>query len=877
MNIGLVRTGDWPPSESRAVQLARESIDRFAFNHGRVSVANDAVDADQLAQIAAALEVIGNLSIQPGATRQDYSESPVLLDRFRIIEELGTGGFGIVLRAFDPVLQREVALKIPRPERLLSGEAPDILAREAQVAARLNHPGIVRVYEARQMGPIWFIASAYCEGPTLGEWLTRCGAPIVAREAARIVRDISRAVAYAHSRGVLHLDLKPDNVLLELPQEPGGVPVPLVTDFGLAASSERGPVDEDLLGGTPDYMAPEQWAREHGSVGVATDVFALGILLHELLGGRRAPAPRASSVRSSRGRNCGPGRLPLTGTPRDLKAICEKCLNEAPDARYQSAHDVAADLEAFMQSKPVSARESAVLERFQLWARRRRGVAALALAVIVICCTSFVVIANGWRRAEIGVRRLRAEKELHAETSERMRRSLLHLTWVVLENQLEPSTLDSSQNVQLGLLRNFYRDVRSWEFSAEGTEILDVALLAAGHSLRLADRARPMGLSAEQREFSGGLAAWLRVVKLEPNEDKWRRALALHLFAYSVRKRPEGWLWWQEPTTQQGILDGPTREMIAIPYGALLVELSDRPGLSRHPDVTHEMLVAGIKLLEAGNTGAEVDVRSALPLLTAYNRLHRVCRRIGEYGQSEETLEKSLAFATELARQGRGACDFAEEIGEAWSLQARELSRRQDWQGSSEALAEAIDFSSIAVRRDPYDIVLRLRLVDLHRRVGARRAAVDDLPFAIDSYAAAIELLDESQANAPNHRSILEKRARLQWDVAQLCIKQGNRAAARSRLEGAVRDYGLLHPRSEDHVSLWRQAVACHKVLAELYVANGDFQKAEVVQKNLSDMLARLRTAKRRLAVLSQASQQSPTPMSDIVLHDANSSALAEK
>ena len=165
---------------------------------------------------------------------------PLKLDRFEIIRELGRGGLGIVFLAHDPLLGREVALKAPRPEALLSVELRQRFEREGKAAARLTHPNIVPVYEVGRAGLIHFIAAAYIAGPSLSSRIRRCGRSMTPRLAAEIVAALADGIGYAHSQRILHRDLKPANILLEpKPNSECGATgrfefVPRITDFGLA-------------------------------------------------------------------------------------------------------------------------------------------------------------------------------------------------------------------------------------------------------------------------------------------------------------------------------------------------------------------------------------------------------------------------------------------------------------------------------------------------------------------------------------------------------------------------------------------------------------------------------------------------------------------
>ncbi|HKB02639.1 MAG TPA: protein kinase [Gemmataceae bacterium] len=317
---------------------------------------------------------------------------PRTLGRFHIRRELGRGGFGVVFLAFDPPLGREVALKVPRAEALVTPELSGRFRHEALAAARLDHPNIVPVYEAGEAGPVSYIASTYCSGPTLAAWLKERVGPVPAREAAALIAALANAVQHAHSRGVLHRDLKPSNVLLEpVPGGPGYVP--RITDFGLAKlfGASADPECRTLTGvalGTPGYMAPEQVSGKVKEVTTAADVYALGAILYELLTGRppfqgATPLETMEQVRSL---DPVPARRLRPDVPRDVENICAKCLQKDPGRRYAGAHALADDLQRFLDGEPVFARPVSAWERGWKWARRRPvaatlvGVSALAVA-----------------------------------------------------------------------------------------------------------------------------------------------------------------------------------------------------------------------------------------------------------------------------------------------------------------------------------------------------------------------------------------------------------------------------------------------------------------------------------------------------------------
>lgn len=363
------------------------------------------------------------------------------LGRFHIRRELGRGTFGVVFLAYDPELGREVALKVPRPEVLVTPQLRARFRQEARAAAGLEHPNLVPVYDAGEEQGVCFIASAYCPGITLAEWLRRRTEPVPYVLAAQLIATLAEAVEHAHRRGVLHRDLKPSNILLtpnpesearnpkriqdpsEATPEPGALNsgdsdgesvsafgrrlsdfTPKVADFGLAKLPESEgtgfQTQSGAILGTPNYMAPEQAAGQSRVVGPPADVYALGAILYELLTGR-PPFQSDTALETlmlARSQDpLAPSRL-RPRVPSDLETITLKCLAKESGKRFASAQALAEDLRRYLAREPIKARRVGSVGRLALWCRRNRGLAAtIVLAALVTTAVAGVAF---WRVME---------------------------------------------------------------------------------------------------------------------------------------------------------------------------------------------------------------------------------------------------------------------------------------------------------------------------------------------------------------------------------------------------------------------------------------------------------------------------------------------
>jgi TRAP transporter TAXI family solute receptor len=276
---------------------------------------------------------------------------------------LGRGGMGVVYLAYQVQLERRVAIKMIRSGCLASDDEVDRFYTEARSAASLTHPNIVTVYHCGEIDGHHFFSMDFIPGTDLAKRIV--SGPMTPKEAVRYVRDVARAIDYAHQQGVVHRDLKPANVLIDESDEV------VVTDFGLAKQmdSDKGLTATGAALGTPSYMSPEQAAGKSEDQGASTDVYAIGAILYALLTGR--PPFQADSVLQTImqviNRPAPTVRQSHPNIHADLDTIVMKCLEKSPSRRYASAGELAEDLDRFYQGVPITARPPSFLRRAKHW------------------------------------------------------------------------------------------------------------------------------------------------------------------------------------------------------------------------------------------------------------------------------------------------------------------------------------------------------------------------------------------------------------------------------------------------------------------------------------------------------------------------------
>jgi WD40 repeat protein len=378
-------------------------------------------DLEQMFQVhdAVCKEEAGRRSLGDASTLPGFTAAggpPLPFAGYEVLGELGRGGMGVVYRARQVSVNRVVALKLILSGAHAGPKERERFRREVEAAARLDHPNIVKVFEVGEHEGRPFCAMEFVDGGNLADRLK--GTPWPARPAVALTAAVARAADHAHQRGVVHRDLKPANILLqkqevrsqksEVRDQTGRADLcsltsdlcPKVADFGLAKSltdSDPGPTRTGDLLGTPAYMTPEQAEGRQSRVGPAADVWAVGVVLYELLAGHPPFQGESGTetLRQVRMTDPVPPRWVRPDLPRDLDTICLKCLEKDPGKRYATAGELADDLERWLRGEPVTARPVGPAGRFTRWCRRNPRVAALSgtVAALLVAAVALGVAA----------------------------------------------------------------------------------------------------------------------------------------------------------------------------------------------------------------------------------------------------------------------------------------------------------------------------------------------------------------------------------------------------------------------------------------------------------------------------------------------------
>ncbi len=795
---------DQPTSDSGALdELVAQALDAIEDDGEagleRVYAAHPQL-ADMLRVRIEALRAAGLLEL-PG------DAAPERLGPFKLLEQLGAGGMGVVYRALQEDLGREVALKVIRPEQVYFPGARKRFRREVEIIASLQHPGIVPIHTVGEAGGVPYFAMDLLRGETLGAVLERLvgrePATLTGRDlapggaggtylfegswetaCARVIAQVAQALDYAHQRGVVHRDIKPSNVLITS----GPASRAVLLDFGLAASKSTGDLTRTgTLMGSLRYMAPEQVSGASDAIGPHTDVYSLGATLYELLTLRPVIAGE-TQTEILMGVSRGAERKPRELNPRialELETVCLTALELEPQRRYASAADFARDLEAVLANRPIEARRASLMRRAALFVRRNpMRAAALALGALLVVGGP-ALYAWQERRASkvVAAQRDRAERNAaRARTAvERM------LTRV---GDLDLRFVPQAEPVRRAVLEDAI--VLLEEFAADNSDDVSSRLEVARAQARLGSLLTELGRASEAAEAFVKAIASMRALRDAGHSDE---QLAADL-ADSQLACADSWITAGHESRALELLDAAVLEFERPGASA-----GDRASAIRALQLRGKVLLGAGKLDEA-RAAFERATRDGDALLAqapssrtvqrfvfaAWNELGiALLQRFTPEGQgnaqAEDALVRAIAIGEAMVAAAPQDHLARHELISTRNNYAGALRRRAEFAAAREVYEQALKESEGLAASFPSTLKYKLDVAIVLNQLGLSHDIEGAVQLAEPYYQRAHKLLGEL-ANAAPHD------ARLWHMLGITCENLGAPALARGDVDRAVE---LLH------------------------------------------------------------------------------------
>ncbi len=740
-----------------------------------------------------------------GASPQGHPER---VGEFRLVERIGVGGMGVVYRAVQESLDREVALKLIRPDVLHQPEARLRFARETAIIASLQHPGIVPIYTVGDDDELPWYAMEHVPGCTLAEaradlagrtpeelegadlWRVVCGRaslPTDGKPAAlfdgtweatclRVVRQVADALDHAHARGVLHRDLKPSNVMVT-PE--GRV---MLVDFGLSSSEEGGESltrTGDRVGSLP-YMPPELLRDGPRALDRKSDVYALGVTLYELLTlklpfpGESVPARMAKILE---GRPVRP-RSHAPGIAWEAETVCLAAMDCDPRRRYASAGDFARDLDNALERRPVEARRASALLLTWRFVQRRPGAAAAIVLAVLLPTVVAALNARESRNVSAALETARGEKQ---RAEQNFKRSV-HAIEAMLHNLAETDLdnvpgMDEVRRRVLDDAEELYTDLL-----AERPDDLDLVLLAVECEFMQAELNSRANTTVESESDLRRALTWL-----EP----WREG------PYVARKARAGCFIHLGTAAGRA---GKGKEFLALNREAVAIlrELvAERPD---DPEASGSLVEALCRTVTAMRGTAEHE--SALEELPELEDLARSL--IGD--RSEPRALSTLARVLEI----RGA----------WAYQD---GRAGDSIGYTE---EAVELYARAAQALPAEEDIRFRLAQVAADLASAQATVGDIEASLATARMAAEEIERVLEDYPGVNRFEDLAGTTQLNLGISLSMAGLREEARIALERSISVHGALFAEDAQRVYLLRSMGTAYLNLASVEHDLGDVERA---------------------------------------------------
>jgi eukaryotic-like serine/threonine-protein kinase len=780
--IALDEVGRRPDPEAWLARFPkhRARLERLLKLHDFLSESD--LDTNESGPISNTLSGSSNPAL--GDASKEKEKTPLgSFGNYELIDEIGRGGMGVVYRAKQRGLGREVAVKVLRSLDSKPNERARF-QREAESIASLQHRYIVQVFETGEHLDMAYLAMEYVPGGSLEQTIRK--KKWSNHEIASLVKMLADAMHYAHQKGIIHRDLKPANILLTNDGEPK------IADFGLAKRTDESTnfkTNTGTLLGTPCYMSPEQASGQTDLIGATTDVYAIGVILYELLT-RRLPFEGESSVDTLQMIVQRDAVLPsklVRHVSRDLETICLKCLSKTPSSRYSTAALLSEDLERFLDHRPVLARRISWTEKAVQRIRRHPQVAALLLALSVVCLGGVGLFL--WQQRRVELLHQQATRRAWSESQQRSRAVEAEAAY---ETSLRKARELVGQWTQLGLKldnepgmddvrRKAFEDAVAYyeEFLARNTSDPAIKLEASQASMRAAIIHTELGLWSKAEAGLKRTDIWYSEL---PNDSKvqWLRTDCLIQLGHAQRRLER----WQESETTY---------LSAI---QLLDEL-----LKQSPTNTDYLLrLANAQVNMAVVYRAQQRWEDALSIyIEAFtNGLTATTIRAG----IQKTIPSQDPSSKELPLQ------FAEKV--KLSQAVRETLIQQD-SNKLKAIASQNYLTEMALCLDDLGLLLRQQYLNESAELCIRES---------------IELRKLSFDQAPQNRRVEQYLARSQTHLGALLTESGRYDEAHEMLSEADRRLSRMckdFPNRHDYRSECAQNLVS---LAKCQHAQGNFQEA---------------------------------------------------
>jgi tetratricopeptide (TPR) repeat protein/predicted Ser/Thr protein kinase len=697
---------------------------------------------------------------------------------------IGSGGMGEVFKAWDPHLQRQVALKYLRHDDPVLVER---LLREARAQARVDHPSVCKVYEVGEEDGRSYIAMEYVDGEPLDVAAKR----LTLEQKILLIKKVTEAVQAAHSAGLVHRDLKPANILVT---DHDGEAHPYVLDFGIARMEElAGLTVTGQVMGTPGYLSPEQARGDIDAIDRRTDVFSLGVILYELLGGAR-PFDGDSNISilvNLLEEDPVPLRKRSAAVPRDIETVVMACLEKEPERRYPSARALADDLGRWLAGEPVAAHRLGVIDRIARTVRRNRAVAVTAAVFVVIGIAGAVKYA-----VDLSRQRQRAERA--RDGAETLVRFMLRDLFTALQPIGRLDLLDAVSREAAAHYQRFGdAELGSKERVGRAIVLNNLAEVqdAQGHLVE--------GLDGHRRA-----AAILREEAAAPGAPpEWLAELAGTLSAVAESLQETGDLGGALGELNAGLRVA--RELVddhpdEPRWQAVVVELLINVGWVLREDGDSESALAHLdEALDLANAASEVEPENTewrFRRAEVESYIARVLEEDGRFDRAALHLDNARRLLTDLADSEPGNTRWQFELVLTDGRLGWLAEDRGDPEGALADYRRGLDRGLRLVEHDPANARWEREVSVLHSSVGAILLAREQAAAARESFAAGLEISERLVSRSPASPSAVND---LAWDWLQLGAAEdalGHDAEARRASERAVE---LMAPVVAELRELW--------------------------------------------------------------------------